>query len=146
MIKPLNVLNLNKILESKNMPNWVLLAAFELTQSNYLTAGDYFEKLDDVEVYEIKNAVDYIKTDNFHQFNLYSEQAMQDLENLSLLCFILALGEGEPEMTQSALSSMLEYLFLLVNIENNYREGKVDVIRNNYSLLTVDKPVVKHKG
>ena len=128
------------------MPNWVLLAAFELTQSNYLTAGDYFEKLDDVEVYEIKNAVDYIKTDNFHQFNLYSEQAMQDLENLSLLCFILALGEGEPEMTQSALSSMLEYLFLLVNIENNYREGKVDVIRNNYSLLTVDKPVVKHKG
>ena len=146
MIEDYKILNLEKILESKKLPNWLLKAAFEVKQSQYLPAGDYFEKLDDVEVYELKSALDYINTNNFEQFSLYSEQARKDLENLSLLCFILALGEGEPEMTSTGLSSMLEYMFMLVNIENAYREGKVDVIRKNYSLFTINKPVVKHKG
>lgn len=145
MIEDYKILNLEKILESKKLPNWVLKAAFEVRQSQYLPAGDYFEKLDDVEVHEIKSALDYINTNNFQQFNLYSQQAREDLENLSLLCFILALGEGEPEMTSTGLSSMLEYLFLLINIENAHREGTVEVLRKNYSLFGGNKPVVKHK-
>ena len=145
MIEDYKILNIEKILESKKLPNWVLKAAFEVQQLQYLPAGDYFEKLDDVEVHEIKSALDYINTNNFQQFNLYSQQAREDLENLSLLCFILALGEGEPEMTSTGLSSMLEYLFLLINIENAHREGKVEVLRKNYSLFGGNKPVVKHK-
>ena len=145
MINDIKILNIEKVLQNKKLPNWVLKAAFEIKQSQYLPTGDYFEKLDDVEVYEIKSALNYINTNNFEQFNIYSQQAKEDLENLSLLCFILALGEGEVEMTAVGLSSMLEFLFLLINIENSHREGKTEVIRKNYSLFDSSKAVIKLK-
>lgn len=145
MIEDFKILNIEKVLQNKKLPNWVLKAAFEIRQSEFLPAGEYFEKLDDVEVYEIKNSLDYINTKNFEHFEVYSEQAKEDLQNLSLLCFILALGEGEVEISAGSLSSMLEYLFLLITVENAHREGKVEAIRENYSLFGGNKPVVKPK-
>jgi hypothetical protein len=72
-------------------------------------------------------------------------QEQDDIENLTLLCFILALGEGEIEVTSEMLSEMLQYLFVLIGIENSYREGKVEVLRKNYSLFGGDRPVVIKK-
>jgi hypothetical protein len=57
----------------------------------------------------------------------------------------LALGEGELEVNADSLSSMLQYLFLLVGIESMHRQGKVEVIREHYSLFGGDKPVVRAK-
>lgn len=118
-------------------------AAFEIKQAEYLPAGDYFEKLDDVEVYEIKNNLDYVNAFFFDNSGLFSQRAKYHLENLSLLCFILALGEGEAEMQAVDLSSMLEFLDILIVAEKNYREGKLEVIRENYSLFGGNKPIVK---
>lgn len=145
VIKNFRLISIDKILSNKKLPNWVLKAAFEVKHSGFLPAGEYFEKLDDVEVYEMSSALEYIHTANFEQFNVLSEQAQEDLSSLSLLCFILALGEGEIEVNPDSLSSMLQYLFLLVNIESMHREGKVEVIREHYSLFGGDKPVVKAK-
>ncbi len=145
VIKNFRLISIDKILADKKLPNWVLKAAFEVKHSGFLPAGEYFEKLDDVEIYEMSSALEYIHTANFEQFNILSEQAEQDLSSLSLLCFILALGEGEIEVNPDSLSSMLQYLFLLVNIESMHREGKLEVIREHYSLFGGDKPVVRAK-
>jgi hypothetical protein len=145
VVKNFRLISIDKILTDKKLPNWVLKAAFEVKHSGFLPAGEYFEKLDDVEIYEMASALEYIHTANFQQFNVLSEQAEKDLSSLSLLCFILALGEGEIEVNPDSLSSMLQYLFLLVNIESMHREGKVEVIREHYSLFGGDKPVVKAK-
>ena len=143
--KNFRLISIDKILSNKKLPNWVLKAAFEVKHSGFLPAGEYFEKLDDVELYEMTSALEYIHTANFKQFNILSQQAEEDLKSLSLLCFILALGEGEIEVDADSLSSMLQYLFLLVSIESLHREGKVEVIRENYSLFGGDKPVVREK-
>lgn len=145
IVKNFRLVSIDKILANKKLPNWVLKAAFEVKNSGFLPAGEYFEKLDDVEIYEMTSALEYIHTANFQQFNVLSEQAEEDLQSLCLLCFILALGEGELEVNPESLSSMLQYLFLLVNIESMHREGKVEVIREHYSLFGGDKPVVKAK-
>lgn len=144
-VKNFRLISIDKILTNKKLPNWVLKAAFEVKHSGFLPAGEYFEKLDDVEIYEMASALEYIHTGNFKQFNILSQQAEEDLNSLSLLCFILALGEGDVEVDHESLSSMLEYLFLLVNIETMHREGKVEVIREHYSLFGGDKPVVRAK-
>lgn len=144
-VKNFRLISIDKILTNKKLPNWVLKAAFEVKHSGFLPAGEYFEKLDDVEIYEMASALEYIHTANFQQFNVLSQQAEEDLQSLSLLCFVLALGEGEIEVDAESLSSMLQYLFLLVNIESMHREGKVEVIREHYSLFGGDKPVVKAK-
>jgi hypothetical protein len=145
LIQDIKFLNLDRVLENKILPNWVLKAAFEVRQHQFLPAGDYFEKLDDVEVYEIQSSLNYINTIDFEQFHVFSENSRQDLENLSLLCFILALGEGEVEMTTAGLSSMLEHLFLLVKLESAHRNGKVDVIRENYSIFPTNKIVIQNR-
>jgi hypothetical protein len=143
IVKNFRLISIDKILQNKRLPNWVLKAAFEVKHSGFLPAGEYFEKLDDVEIYEMSSALEYIHTANFQQFNILSQQAQEDLQSLCLLCFILALGEGELEVDPESLSSMLQYLFLLVNIESMYREGKVEVIREHYSLFGGDKNVVR---
>lgn len=143
IVKNFRLISIDKILQNKKLPNWVLKAAFEVKHSGFLPAGEYFEKLDDVEIYEMSNALEYINTANFQQFDVLSQQAQEDLESLCLLCFILALGEGEIEVDPDSLSSMLQYLFLLVSIESLHREGKVEVIREHYSLFGGEKPVVR---
>jgi hypothetical protein len=145
IVKNFRLVSIDKILANKKLPNWVLKAAFEVKHSGFLPAGEYFEKLDDVEIYEMISALEYIHTSNFEQFNVLSQQAQEDLESLCLLCFILALGEGEIEVDPDSLSGMLQYLFLLVSIESLHREGKVEVIREHYSLFGGEKPVVRAK-
>jgi hypothetical protein len=145
LIFQFNTIQIDKVLADKKLPNWVLKAAFEVKYSGFLPTGEYFEKLDDVELLEIKNSLEYINTENYLQFEVMSEQSEVDLQNLTLLCFILALGEGDVEITSESLSGMLQYLFLLVGIESSYREGKVDVHRENYSLYGGNKPVVRNK-
>lgn len=143
IVKNFRLISIDKILANKKLPNWVLKGAFEVKHSGFLPAGEYFEKLDDVEIYEMSSALEYIHTGNFQQFNILSEQAEEDLQSLCLLCFILALGEGEIEVDPDSLSSMLQYLFLLVSIESLHRQGKVEVIREHYSLFGGEKPVVR---
>lgn len=143
LVKNFRLISIDKILSNKKLPNWVLKAAFEVKHSGFLPAGEYFSILDDVEIYEMSSALEYIHTANFQQFNILSQQAQEDLESLCLLCFILALGEGEIEVDPDCLSSMLQYLFLLVSIESLHREGKVEVIREHYSLFGGEKPVVR---
>jgi hypothetical protein len=143
--KVFTTISIDKVLANKKLPNWILKGAFELKTTGFLPAGNYFEDLDDVEVHEIKNALDAINTSNYKQFEVLSQQSEEDIQNLTLLCFILAVGEGELEINSEMLSDMLKYLFLLINIEYSHRECKVDVIRNNYSIFGGNKPAVKLK-
>lgn len=140
------ILDIEKILITKEVPSWIHKAAFELKVNMYLPAGEYFEKLDDEEVTHMYDCAKNVDTKDFMSFQTQSEQAAINLKNLSLLCFILAHGEGEIDLSPDLLSDMLGSLFLLISIEKLYRDNEVEVIRENYSVLDGDRPVVKGRN
>jgi hypothetical protein len=139
----MKIISVEKVLQNKKLPSWILKAAFELNVGGYLPTGEFFEKLDDEEVQHMRICAKNVSTENFKQFTVESFNAEKNLENLSLLCFLLALGEGDVEVTPDSLSDLLESLFLLISIEYLYRSGEVDVIRENYSICSGDRAVVK---
>lgn len=139
------VINLNKVLEHKNLPSWLYKCAFEIKVSQYLPAGDFFEKLDDEELTHLEASADKVKTDDFINFILESEEDEKNLENLALLCMLLALGEGIAHVEPSELSDMMTGLFILISVESQYRKNLVEAYRKNYSIMDGSKPVVKGK-
>lgn len=142
----MKILSVERILSTKGLPSWVYKAAFELKVGGYLPTGEFFEKLDDVELYHMRECAKNVSTKDFFSFETMSREAEENLEFLSLLCFILAIGEGETEVTPEMLSSLLESLFIYIGIEYMYRQKEIDVIRENYSLIDGDKSVIKAKG
>lgn len=139
----MKIISVERVLQNKKLPPWVLKAAFELKVGGYLPAGEFFEKLDDEELQHMRICAKNIDTSNFKEFKVESFNAEKNLENLALLCFLLALGEGDIEVTPESLSDMLESLFLLISIEYLYRNGEVDAIRENYSITDGTRSVVK---
>lgn len=142
----MKILSVERILNTKGLPSWVYKAAFELKVGGYLPTGEFFEKLDDVELEHLRECAKNISTKDFFSFETMSREAEENLEYLCLLCFILAVGEGEVELTPDMLSTSLESLFIFISIEYMYRKGEIDINRENYSLIDGNKPVIKTKG
>ena len=142
----MKILSVERILNTKGLPSWVYKAAFELKVGGYLPTGEFFEKLDDVELEHLRECAKNISTKDFFSFETMSREAEENLEYLCLLCFILAVGEGEVELTPDMLSTLLESLFIFISIEYMYRKGEIDINRENYSLIDGNKPVIKTKG
>lgn len=142
----MKILSVEKILSTKGLPSWVYKGAFELKVGGYLPTGEFFEKLDDEELKHLRECAKNISTKDFFSFETMSREAEENLEFLSLLCFILAIGEGEVDVTPEMLSTLLESLFIFISIEYMYRQGEINVIRENYSLIDGDKSVIKAKG
>jgi hypothetical protein len=135
---------LDKIVEgSADLPSCLVRAAKELQESGYLTTGDFFEKLEDVEVLELTTLMNSVNTADFKLYSIQSEEAGRNLYHLSLICFVLALGEGEVQITPSFLHEAMKALFVLIAVENLYREGKVLVFRENFTILESNRPVAQ---
>ena len=139
------LLNLDRVLESEELPSYVVKAAQYLKSNNYLSAGEFFCKLDDVEVYELSNAFDNIRSKNYRQFTINDSQQEKDLKVITLLCFLLAAGEGEVGLNPDLLPGLMTNLELLAIVENLYRKQTVEVFHQNYSLFDVSKPIAKKK-
>ena len=142
----MKILSVERILNTKGLPSWVYKAAFELKVGGYLPTGEFFEKLDDVELEHLRECAKNISTKDFFSFETMSREAEENLEFLCLLSFILAVGEGEVDITPDMLSTLLESLFIFISIEYMYRQKEIDVTRENYSLIDGSKPVIKSKG
>ncbi len=126
------------------LPTYLVRAAKELQECSFLTAGDFFERLEDVEVLHLAVLMNTIRSTNSSDgYKVDTAEAEQYLYWLTLLCFILALGEGTVEMTPELLNECLMALFLLIAIENLYRRGKVEVFRENFSVLESFKPIAR---
>jgi hypothetical protein len=138
-----SMVQLHKIVEAKDLPTYIVRAAKDIKYGGYLPAGEFFEKLDDVEVLELACTMNNVYTNNFEQFDLPNNRAFKDLYHLSLLCFVLALGEGIVEVDEVILQEYLKALFVLIAVETMYREGKVEVFRENYSVVESLKPIAK---
>lgn len=142
----MNLLSIDRILAAKGLPSWIYKAAFELKTTGYLPTGEFFEKLDDVELENMRDCAKNISTKDFFSFETMSKEAEKNLENLSLLCFILAVGEGEVGLNSEMLSNLMQSLFIFISIEYMHRQKEIDVIRENYSLIDGDKSVIKARG
>lgn len=137
------VINLEKILEIKNLPSWLYKCAFEIKVSDYLTVGDFFKRLDDEEVQHMKQYAEKVTSLNFRRDG---SESNNNLEKLVILCLLLALGEGQGQTQPEEIHGLLENLFMIIVIEYLYRNKKVDVIYKNYSLLDSSRAVVKGKS
>lgn len=134
---------LDKIIEGTELPSCLVRAAKDLQESGYLTTGDFFERLEDVEVLELTTLMNSVNTADFKLYSIQSEEAGRNLYHLSLICFVLALGEGEVQITPSFLHEAMKALFVLIAVENLYREGKVLVFRENFTILESNRPVAQ---
>ena len=139
------LLDLDRILKSEELPSYVIKAAQHLKSNSYLPAGEFFCKLDDVEVYELSNAFDNIRSKNYRQFTISDSQQETDLKTIALLCFLLAAGEGEVGLNPDLLPSLMTNLEVLTIVENLHRKQTVEVFHQNYSLFDVSKPIAKKK-
>ena len=139
-------LHLDKVVAAKDLPDCIVRAANELVENGYLTAGDFFEKLDDVEVLLLGVMVDSVKTDDFQTYKIDTEEAGRNLYQLSLLCFVLALGEGIVELDTEFIHEAMQALWTLIAIENMYRRGEVQVFRESFSVVESFYPVAKVLG
>ena len=99
-----------------------------------------------MELEHLRECAKNINTKDFFSFETMSREAEENLEFLCLLSFILAVGEGEVDITPDMLSTLLESLFIFISIEYMYRQKEIDVTRENYSLIDGSKPVIKSKG
>ena len=138
--------DVNKIANSGDrLPTYLVRAAKDLQENSFLTAGDFFERLEDVEVLHLAVLMNTIRsTLASGEYTANTNEAQQYLYWLSLVCFILALGEGTVEMTPELLQDCLKALFLLIAVENLYRRGKVEVFRENFSVLESFKPIARN--
>ena len=136
-------LQLSKVLQDKSLPSYIAKATKELQFRTYLPTGDFFAMIDDVELLEMQNAIGSIITNDHKEFEILHSQAEKDLADLSLLCFVLALGEGEAEITPEGLQVMLQSLVALTAIEGLYRKGAVEIQRKNFSILDGSRPIAR---
>lgn len=136
-------LHLDKIVNATDLPTYIIRAGKELQQSGYLTAGEFFEKLEDVEVLHLGVLMDSVHTVNLGTYKVDSDEAGMNLYHLSLLCFVLALGEGMVELDTDFLDGAMQALFVLIAVENMYRRGAVEVFRENFSIVESFKPVAR---
>lgn len=139
------IISVDKVLEDKKLPSWLYKAAFELKVGGYLPTGEFFEKLDDEELENLRYKASTVITPNFKSFDIESQESEDNLKHLALLCFLLALGEGEIEVLPGTLSGMLESLLSIITIDSLHRESKVEVIRENYSLFETKRQLVRRK-
>lgn len=128
---------LDKVLANPALPTYILKAAKELTYSVYMTTGEYFDKLDDVEVLELKLAVDGIITEDFITFKYLTPQSKLDMYHLTLLTMLLLRGEGVIEVHANEIREPLAGLFTLIRIEDLYRSGKLEVFRDNFTITDI---------
>lgn len=136
-------LHLDKIESATDLPDFIVRLAKEIRACGFVTAGEFFEKLDDVEVLMLGVMMDSIGRDEKGDFVLKTEDAGVNLYHLSLLCFALALGEGLVELDDAFIYGAMHALFILIAVENMYRRGKVIVFRENFSVVESLKPVAK---
>lgn len=145
LLNATKIISVDKVLEDKKLPSWLYKAAFELKVGGYLPTGEFFEKLDDEELENLRYRASTVITPNFKTFDIESQDAEDNLKHLALLCFLLALGEGEVEVVPNTLSSMLESLLSIITIDSLHRQSKVEVIRENYSLFETKRQLVRRK-
>lgn len=137
------MLNLNKISSDEKLPTFLRKAATEVQASGYLTAGDYFEKLEDVEVLQLAVMMNTVRPIDNSAYRTETPEAAIYLYLLSLLCYVLALGEGTVELDPSELNEALHSLFIVIAVENLYRRGEVQVFRENFSVLESFRPIAR---
>jgi hypothetical protein len=136
---------LDKVIADDTIPGFISRAAKDLVYRGYLTTGEFFDKLSKDELTLLNTMISSVKTLDYKDFLVETEEDQKTLLHLITLCFILALGEGMPEASPDMMTSMLPSLTSLATAETMHRNGVGNAIRKNFSLFERNLEVFRMK-
>jgi hypothetical protein len=131
--------------DSDEMKPFIRRAAKDVKYNRYLTAGEFFDKLSDDELNQLNEMVDKIKTIDYSSFIVETEEDNVNLMQLMLLCSVLSLGEGMPELSPESMRVMMSSLTALCTAETMHRNGDGVAVRSNFSLFEQNLEVIRRK-
>lgn len=136
-------MKLDKVLKDNTIPAFISRAAKDLKYRGYLTTGEFFDKLSNEELSVLNFMLDSIKTLDYKNFVIETQEDQKNILNLITLCFILALGEGMPEASHEQMTTFLPALTSLATTETMHRSGVGEAVRDNYTLFEANLEVLR---
>jgi hypothetical protein len=116
-------INLDKIIESKDMMGVTKLTAMEAKHEGYLTVGGFLQRLSDFDLHELMSVCEKANSED-----------NDDIGNVLVITEILAAAEGLPSATPSEITKRMNAFIMLLTIEALYRKGLVKAYHSNMSL------------
>lgn len=135
-------LNIEKCINDKTLPTVLRMLFVELRDCGYVHVGKFFGEMSRADLDTLRMLADYTHPDNE---DVTEEEEKMGYETMALLGMALMTGEGH-ELSEENCENGLKLALSYTAIETLYREGLVEVFRDNWSMVGDDTmPIVKLK-
>jgi hypothetical protein len=124
------VINIDKVVKSKNMMPTTRMLAMRLQRNPYTTVKDFLENLSDVELQTLLEVTD----DGLDDSAGSVAEGKDRFSELVLMAEMLAKAEGLHTNTLEDMTSRTNTLITFIACEGLARQGLVEVWRENMSL------------
>lgn len=111
--------NLDKVVDGKDMLAVTRLLAAQLQSNPYTTVGDFLKGLSDNDLYALNEVAESEEEEHFAEIILIAE--------------MLAVGEGVYERSLEAVTERLNYMRMLLTIESLHRKKMIVAVHENMS-------------
>jgi len=122
------MINYNEVIKDKSLSYITRLLAADLINNPYLTLGDFFKNLADVEVDILVEKADHLLQDD--------EEHFKSLEEMIILTMMLCQAEG---VSLSSEQDIREATNLLAIITHGVSLGKKGIVEVKYDKLSLGK-------
>jgi hypothetical protein len=134
-------LNIDRCINDKSRPAVIRELFKQLRDDGYINIGKYFAEISDVDLDMLADMCEHTHPEAVGDSS--PEQIERSLESLMLIGLALTVGEGGI-LTEKSSDTSVRLAILYIVIEGLYRQGLVDVFRENWSMSADDdKPVVQ---
>jgi hypothetical protein len=106
--------------------------AYSILRTGYCNPGNFFSTISDDELKSLVDGID--DADTFAQ------------SEVVLMTLMLASAEGVNDITQESMEMHTKVTLNFLMLESLYRKGLIEIWRDNYSYLTVDKKIAQIKN
>lgn len=137
--------DLENVLKARGMPNYIRATALILRNRDYETVGNIFQMLSDEEITRMGETAEIVMggADDISP-DEYAMKNAEEFQNALLFSFLLLRAEGEiVEGNNDDLNKYLSAAMTFGVIESLHRKGAVFAMHENFSLLDVNRQVVK---
>lgn len=134
-------LNIERCIADKQIPAVIRQLFVELRDHGYAHVGKFYGDLSDIDL----DTLTMLSEQTHPESVVTEEEASRAYEYMGLLGMALLVGEGH-ELSEENCENGLKLAIAYTAIEGLYRQGLVEVMRENWSMIGDDKlPLVKLK-